>query len=647
MKKFYFKKLITIVLVVAISLIPSLALISCSEEQGGETSVATKPVALNGWIVSRGEVSLSMEGNVVTVEPSADGDASVAAYPSLSTEHRYLNLSAESENAMTATVAVKYVGVKNGYVSTVALTGGKVKSSVILNVNMTVESVTITFNGLKAGKSVTFSLTADTAVSGAIVSNEESLSQRSAAEDGSFADGGQSPYTDNGSQSGQPTQSEQSSQGGQPSHSGSQSSQGGQSASQGGGQSSQGGQSQSELPSFSEPGTDPYTEDPFFFNYIENPALPQDSGTSVQPSAPVYEQPVPVDYNGTILAEKYEPYFNIGMTAGYERYDKYNAVSEHFNSFTCENEMKMYTIASDDNEDFDYNDISTYDFSKADEMLVYMRAAGKKIRGHCLLWHYECPKWLTSINDKATLLNAVDKYCYNVVKHFSEKFSDVIYAWDVVNEAVSDNFSGGIRLSQTTRDVFGFNVYENGCNEMRSFLYKVAGYDYIVTAFKAARRADGNVKLYYNDYDLCLEHQKLRGVVNMLNEVISLGAPIDGVGFESHFKSPYSTANAVSGIEKAVSAVKKLAEIKKVRLEVQVTELDVENNSNNNTALASFYGSVFETYRAHADIISAVVFWGVADDYSWLDHGEYNKAYPFLFDASLQKKAAFDAVFGF
>ena len=52
-------------------------------------------------------------------------------------------------------------------------------------------------------------------------------------------------------------------------------------------------------------------------------------------------------------------------------------------------------------------------------------------------------------------------------------------------------------------------------------------------------------------------------------------------------------------------------------------------------------------YRRNAEYISSVTFWGVADDYSWLDSNQYRKAYPFLFDANLNKKPAFDSVFNF
>lgn len=341
------------------------------------------------------------------------------------------------------------------------------------------------------------------------------------------------------------------------------------------------------------------------------------------------------------LYKKYAGLFEIGMTVGYDRYTSYSDIAGHYGSMTCENEMKMYTIAPGDT--FDYKNPAAYDFSKADEILTYMRKRGKKIRGHALIWHYECPGWLKNEKDKATLLDKIDTYCYTVVKHFSEKFGDVIYAWDVVNEAISDNYNGGGAVSQTVKTVFGNN--DDGCNGMRNDLFSVAGYDYVTTAFKAARRADANVKLYYNDYNIVSEIQKCRGVIDLVSKIIEAGAPIDGVGLQSHFKN--MGTNAVESAEKAINYMIKLGEVTNHPLDIQITELDVENRGNNDSGLATFYGNLFALYRKYAANISSVTFWAVADDYSWLDYGQYNMAYPTLFDKSHNKKPAFDAVYNF
>ena len=370
------------------------------------------------------------------------------------------------------------------------------------------------------------------------------------------------------------------------------------------------------------------------------------TGNSDKPITPdtgwdgVIEDDCPVP-NSERLAVKYKDYFEIGMAVGYDRYTTYSDIDGHYSSVTLENEMKMYTIAPGDT--FNYTDPSAYDFSKADEMLTYYRKKGKKIRGHALIWHYEDGSasigWLSKETNKAEMLKKIDTYCYTVTKHFSEKFGDVIYAWDVVNEAISDNFGG--KVCQAVKDVYGNS--DDGCNSYRSSaFYNVTGTDYIVTAFKAARRAleDTNtthIKLFYNDYNIVAENQKLRGVLNLVAEAIEKGAPIDGIGLQSHLKG------RIANSEEAITKIIKLGEVLGKDLDIQITELDTENY--NHADLTDFYTSVFNLYIKYKDNISAVVMWAVADDYSWLDSNQYRTACPTLFDVNHQKKPAFDAVF--
>ena len=120
---------------------------------------------------------------------------------------------------------------------------------------------------------------------------------------------------------------------------------------------------------------------------------------------------------------------------------------------------------------------------------------------------------------------------------------------------------------------------------------------------------------------------------------------MDGIGIQSHFRG--GNSKIYQSIERAIKTIVKLSEVMRHPLDIQVTELDMENYGNNDAMLASFYGEAFRAYRDYSDYISAVVFWGVADDYSWLDHGVYNMAHPFLFDATLSPKQAFYTVFNF
>ena len=61
------------------------------------------------------------------------------------------------------------------------------------------------------------------------------------------------------------------------------------------------------------------------------------------------------------------------------------------------------------------------------------------------------------------------------------RYGSAPYAWDVVNKAVNDNLSDGL---------FKHNVWYPDLP------------DYVDFAFKTAREANSDVKLFYNDYNI-------------------------------------------------------------------------------------------------------------------------------------------------
>ena len=110
---------------------------------------------------------------------------------------------------------------------------------------------------------------------------------------------------------------------------------------------------------------------------------------------------------------------------------------------------------------------------------------------------------------------------------------------------------------------------------------------------------------------------------------------IDGVGMQSHISMSYPT------IDLYKSAMQQYADL---GLEVQVTELDVSEKSNeyaNQLALAQRYQDVFKMYKEMKDSgvnLSAVVLWGITDSTSWIG------GYPLLFDKDYQAKPSYYAV---
>src|SRR5690606_29835190 len=121
-----------------------------------------------------------------------------------------------------------------------------------------------------------------------------------------------------------------------------------------------------------------------------------------------------------------------------------------------------------------------FSYGTADQMVNFATENGMQVRGHALVWHRQTPDWVFS-GTSAQVLARMKNHIQNVVQHFKGK----VGIWDVVNEAIMDD--GRYRT----------NDEEEG---QKSGWYGQLGEDYIKEAFIAARAADPDVKLFYNDY---------------------------------------------------------------------------------------------------------------------------------------------------
>jgi GH35 family endo-1,4-beta-xylanase len=290
-------------------------------------------------------------------------------------------------------------------------------------------------------------------------------------------------------------------------------------------------------------------------------------------------------------------------------------IRQQFNSVTCENVMKPKEIHPSANE---------WKWEEADRIANFCRENGIKMRGHCLVWHNQFSDWM--LYDE--MGNFVDKEVFYArlkdhIQKVMTRYKDVIYAWDVVNEAMSDG---------------GPNPYRE------SKLYQLCGDEFIAKAFQFAREADPNAILFYNDYNEC-DPRKSKNIYNMVLKMRSEGVPIDGIGMQGHYNIYGPT---VEELDAALSLYAPLVE------HIHVTELDVRVNremggqlrfSQEGLAIsdsvqnlhAQQYERLFKTFRKYRDKIDCVTFWNLHDGCSWL--GARN--YPLLFDASLQPKPAY------
>ena len=333
--------------------------------------------------------------------------------------------------------------------------------------------------------------------------------------------------------------------------------------------------------------------------------------------------------------------------------------TKHFNSFTCENEMKPDSfLGATPNKDNSELGIKL-DFSEADKMadaiLAYNEAnrTDYKMRGHVLVWHAQTKAWFfhedfdTSkpLLSKEAMLKRMDSYIKAVMEHYygaDSKYKDLIFAWDVVNEAVSD----ATNTVRTQGDAAGVET---------SWYSIFSGDDtFIREAFKSANKyAPANVKLFYNDYNDTTP-AKVKGICSLLKAIKSTeGARIDGMGMQGHYAID---APSIAELENAIRAYSAVVG------EVQITELDfkatngytgsAEEQKTEYTKQGYRYKAIYEKLcelnKEEGLNITDVVFWGTDDGHSWLNDantvggsGDGSAVCPLPFDREYQAKPAY------
>jgi len=227
-------------------------------------------------------------------------------------------------------------------------------------------------------------------------------------------------------------------------------------------------------------------------------------------------------------------------------------------------------------------------------------------------------------------------YISDVVGHFKGR----IYSWDVLNEAFPDGVSAGAdwKTSMRTNNPW----------------YKAIGSNFVYEGFLAARLADPDAILYYNDYNLD-NSGKATMVRNMVRDVnnkylASDDKPdgesagrllIEGIGMQSHHNTNVQ-ANSIRatlnlfkplGVKISISELDVLAQGYKSALEGANKSPDPGNNL---TLQATRYGEYRAVFIDFSDIIERVTLWGVTDDKSWRSAGQ-----PLLFDSSGKAKEAY------
>lgn len=214
------------------------------------------------------------------------------------------------------------------------------------------------------------------------------------------------------------------------------------------------------------------------------------------------------------------------------------------------------------------------------------------------------------------------------------RYKDVVYCWDVVNEAMSDANNPDAPYEQSFR---------------QSTAYQLCGDEFILKAFQFAHEADPTATLFYNDYSAWTPAKRTY-IYNMVKKLQAEGAPITGIGMQGHYNI-YDNPT-IEDFEKAIQMYLELVD------DIQITEFDVRINHEAGGQLQfsrgegqvltdsiaqlqmAKYDELFKVIRKYKKNFSCVTFWNLGDRDSWLGANNF----PLLFDGNYQRKPVYYTV---
>lgn len=333
--------------------------------------------------------------------------------------------------------------------------------------------------------------------------------------------------------------------------------------------------------------------------------------------------------------DTYKDYFTVGVAVNMMNVtdpDQMALIRKNFNSITAENDMKPVSLQPREGE---------WNWENADRIADFCRENGIPLRGHCLCWHSQFADWMF-VDDKG---NEVSKEVFyerlrTHIHAVVNRYKDVVYAWDVVNEAIAD---GDGRMNPWTKEV------PSPYRQSRHF--KLCGDEFIAKAFEFAREADPDALLFYNDYNAA-DPAKRDRIYDMVKKMKEAGVPIDGIGMQGHYNI---YGPSMADVEAAIQKYSTIVD------QIHFTELDVRINEEMGGFLRfsrgeakpvpehlkvvqeDQYADLFRIFRKYKDVVTNVTFWNLSDRDSWL--GQNN--YPLPFDVEYKPKRVYSIIKNF
>jgi GH35 family endo-1,4-beta-xylanase len=215
-------------------------------------------------------------------------------------------------------------------------------------------------------------------------------------------------------------------------------------------------------------------------------------------------------------------------------------------------------------------------------VIDWLHASGLQVRGHNLVW----PSWrntnvkaaVDAKGDPATLAKVITGHITETTTALRGRLVD----WDVINETFTNH---------DFMDILGRHA--------------------MVDWFQAARAGDPGAKLFINDFNIIegddQTHQD--DYAATIRYLIDEGAPIDGIGLQSHFPA------RVTPMDELMKRFDRFAAFGK---ELEITEFDINTPDE---ATQADYTRDFMTAAFSQPSVKAFLMWGFWEGAHWIPRG--------------------------
>ena len=268
----------------------------------------------------------------------------------------------------------------------------------------------------------------------------------------------------------------------------------------------------------------------------------------------------------------------------------------------------------------------THDFSASDRVVAFARDNGLRVHGHTLIWYSQGAE---VFDDRTVPRNRFAAEYDRYISTFVARYRGQMAGWDVVNEPVAEDGDG-------LRD----------CHWSRA----LGTEGYMVRAFEQAKAADPDAVLFLNEYNLENIPAKGTTFLRLVERLLNLGAPIGGIGTQSHLNIEIPSGRISAFMRDAAS----------LGLPIHVSELDfplqrdggvrpdLRSTPERRAQQVARVGELAEAFMGLPERQRyAFTTWGLRDVDSWLVREEgknRSDESPLLLDAAGRPNPAFHAL---